>query len=121
MVGGQRENSGILALMGDEAGMRYVVEREWNGVKGTERGDDSAGCCCAAARSDGGALMATMDDGVASVATDGCTGWMGGGELSGSHLRLCLVATFCSANLGLSACCSGSGGLFWRMSVWLDG
>ena len=108
MVGGRRENSGILALMGDEAGMRYVVEREWNGVKGTERGD-------------GGALMATMDDGVASVATDGCTGWMGGGELSGSRLRLCLVATFCSANLGLSACCSSSGGLFWQMSVWLDG
>ena len=121
MDGGRQEKSGRLALTGDEAGMRYVVEREWNGVKGTEWGDDSAGCCCAAVRGDGGVSMATTDDGVASVATDGCTGWMGGGELSDSRLRLGLVATLCSANLGSSACCSGSGGLSWRMLVLLDG
>ena len=65
--------------------------------------------------------MATTDDGVTCVATDSCTGWMRGGELSDSRLRLGLVTTLCSVNLGSSACCSGSGGLFWRMSVWLDG
>ena len=121
MDGGWREKSGILALAGGEAGMRYGVERERNGIKGKERGDNGAECCCAAAMGDGGVSTATADDGVASVATDGCTGWMGGGELSGSRLRLGLVAMFCSATLGSSACCSGSGSLFWWMSVWLDG
>ena len=70
---------------------------------------------------DGVASVATTDNGVASVATGGCTGWMGGGELSDSRLWLGLVATFCSAILGSSACCSGCGSLFWQMSVWLDG
>ena len=86
-----------------------------------ERGDDSAGCCCMAARGDEGALTATMDDRVASVATDGCTGWMGGGELSDSHLRLDLVATFCSTDLGLSASCSGGCGWLLQTLVVLDG
>ena len=121
MDGGQQERSGILALMGGEAGMWYGVKREWNGIKGKERGDDGAECYCVAAMGDGGASMATTDDRVASVVTDGCTGWMGGGELSDSHLRLGLVATFCSANLGSSASCSGGGSLFWQMSVLLDG
>ena len=70
---------------------------------------------------DRGASIAPTDDGVASMMTDGCTGWMGGGVLSDFRLRLGLLATFCSANLGSSACCSSGCGLFWRMSVVLDG
>ena len=105
------------------------MRRELKGLKWRGQNDGGAGCCWATG-GDGGASatmgggvasLATTDDGVASVATGGCTGWMGGGELSDSRLWLGLVATFCSANLGSSACCSGSGGLFWRMSVWLDG
>ena len=105
------------------------MRRELKGLKQRGQNDGGVGCCWAtggnggaSATTGGGvASLATTDDGVASVATGGCTGWMGGGELSDSHLWLGLVATFCSVNLGSSACCSGSGGLFWQMSVWLDG
>ena len=89
-------------------------------MKRREGNDNGADCCCVAARSDGGASAATTDGGVTSAATGGCSGWMGGGELSDSRLWLELVATFCSANLGSSACCSGGCGLFWRMLAVLD-
>ena len=121
MVGGQWEKSRILTCTGGDVGMPYGVERERNGVKGMERGDDGAGCCCTAARGDEGASTAMMDDRVASVATDGCTGWMGGGELSDSCLRLDLVATFCSTDLGPSASCSGGCSWLLQTSVVLDG
>ena len=106
--------------MGGKPGMRYVVARERNGVKGSERGNNGAGCCCPAAMDDGGASVSTADNGVTSVATGSCTVWMGGGALSGSRLRLGLVTTFCSVNLGSSACCSSSCGLFWQTSAVLD-
>ena len=121
MVGGQREKSGILTCTGGDVGTPYGVEREQNGVKGTERGDDGTGCCCTAARGNEGASTATTDDRVASVATDGCTGWMGGGELSDSRLWLDLVVTFCSMDLGSSASCSGGCGWLLQMLVVLDG
>ena len=105
------------------------MRRELKGLKWWGRNDGGAGCCWAtggnggaSATTGGGvASLATTDDGVASVATGGCTGWLGGGELSDSRLWLGLVTMFCSAILGSSACCSGCGGLFWRMLVLLDG
>ena len=120
MDASRRWNSGILTLTGGKPGMPYVVASERNGVKGSERGNDSAGCCCPAPMDHGGASVSTLDNGVTSVATASCTLWIGGGALSRSRLPLGLVTTFCSLNLASSACCSGGCGLFWQSSPVLD-
>ena len=120
MDASRRWNSGILTLTGGKPGMPYVVASKQNGVKGSKRGNDPAGCCCPAPMDHGRASVSTADNGVASVATASCTVWIGGGALSPSRLLLGLVTTFCSLNLASSACCSGGCRLFCQSSPVLD-
>ena len=120
MDASRRWKSRILTLTGGKPAMPFVVASKRNGVKGSKRGNDGAGCCCPAPMDHGGASVSTADNGVASVATASCTVWIGGGALEPSRLPLGLVTTFCSLNLASSACCSGGCGLFCQSSPVFD-